>query len=212
MSFKSVVLVDSNPNSATDVITSLKLANIAVTNATTAEEALRLLSEVSVGLMLVSTGLDGKRDGGVELVKKIASDERKFKTNIVMLVSSKEAPLVEPVRYVVKSCLEIPVKFPAFTNSILEILNSGAQVAVSSTGVSSDKSSEVQCCGVDLSSKDNPLSTDDERIQLVQAIQLEVLDLIRHSSVFRKAAASEVPKVVSEVTNSVCLRHAKRHK
>lgn len=214
MSFKSVVLVDSDPSSATDVITSLKLANIAVTNATTGEEAMRLLGEVSVGLMLVTVALDGKRDGGVELVRKIANDERKFKTNIVMLVSAKESALVEPIRYFIKSSLEIPVKFPAFTNGVLEVINSAGQPSAASLNAGPDdhKESEVQCCGVDLSSKDNPLSTEDERIQLVQAIQLEVLDLIRHSSVFRKAAAGEVPKVVSEVTNSVCLRHAKRRR
>lgn len=211
MGFKSVVLVDSSPSSATDVITSLKLANIAVTNANNAEDALRLLSEVSVSLLLVTVALDGKRDGGVELVRRISSDERTCKPSIVMLVSSKEAPLVEPVRYCVKSILEIPVKFPAFTNAVLEILNSGGAAAVSEDqGQHGARESEVKCCGVDLSSKDNPLDSGDERIQMVKAIQDEVLELIRHSSVFRKAAPGEVPKVVSEVTNSVCLRHAKR--
>lgn len=211
MAFKSVVLVDSDPGNSTDVITSLKLANIAVTNATSAEDGFRLLSEVEVGLMLVNVSLGGKRDGGVQLVRRIAADLQKSQTKVAMLVTPHEAPFVEPVRYFIKAQLELPVKFPAFTNEVLELLNSGpAKSGDDSNKETSEPENEVKCCGVDLSSKCNPLTNEDERIKMVLTIQQEVLELIRHSSVFRKASPGEVAKVVSEVTNSVCLRHAKR--
>lgn len=206
--FFSVALVDSDPQVINDVTCSLRLVNVPLASATSVDDAKRLLAEVKPNLILVRPTIQGDKQAGARVIEYISLQDELKAIPLVALVTHNERHHIERVRSMCTGELLLPVEFPTFTQQVMSFIAGGktggrkeakpAQVALASEN---GESRAAQPAAV--SSAATP--TSDARLVSAYAIQLAVLEQLKSNESFQRASLGEVPKIVAEVTNQVCL-------
>jgi two-component system, response regulator len=121
-----ILLVEDNPDDAGLTIRALKKHNLAnnLLHLHDGEEALNFLfSEKTNGIpKVILLDLKMPKVDGIEVLKKIKSDERKKIIPVVVLTSSKEErDIVESYKLGVNAYIVKPVDFDKFVKAIAEI-------------------------------------------------------------------------------------------
>jgi two-component system response regulator len=125
-SIVEILLVEDNPDDAGLTIRALKKHNLAnhLLHLNDGEEALRFLfSENLAGIpKLILLDLKMPKVDGIEVLRKIKSDQRRRVIPIVVLTSSKEErDIVESYKLGVNAYIVKPVDFDKFVKAISEI-------------------------------------------------------------------------------------------
>ena len=222
----SVLLVESDEFVVKDVTASLRLANIPVMVAHSLSEVEKILGEVRPGMLLIRAGV-GADDEINQFVKRFVSRQDIEQIPIVLLMKNSERTRVETSVKYCRGTVGLPVEFPAFTYRIQELFAARTVVPKvdeaelpTSSGVPegapssepTEKSSKRSTKGSSAPRVESPgaratIRGVDDRMVVAYSIQLLVLEAIRKNPAFESANVEEVPKLVAEITNRICLSY-----
>lgn len=220
----SVLLVESDEYVIKDVTASLRLANIPVMVAHSLGEVDKILGEVKPSMLIVRATVDAEVNSYVKaFVRRKDVDQ----VPIVVLAKNSEEELVAGCRPYCRGMVGLPVEFPAFTYRVQELFTKKTETIpcddeeditseeVEVTEVITEKKKGKSKKGGAAIADIDPLGTTakatirsvDQRMVAAYSIQLLVLEALRKNPAFEHAGVEEVPKLVAEITNKICLSY-----
>lgn len=210
---QSVLLVESDAAVVADVVASLRLVSIPVMVAHGEAELEKLLAEVRPGMIIVRATIAGKATAGAEIVVRLAARSDLNGLPIVALLKHSERAAMESCFPVCRGQIFLPVEFPAFTYKVQEFFVPVSQAEVhkqalakeiqSGTGAD-EKAQKKKGKGGAPSSKSGRV---DEKLLTAYSIQLLALESLQSNPAFTGASPDEVPRILAEITNKICLSY-----
>lgn len=191
-SVSSVLLVDEDEAVVQDVVCSLRLVELPVHVAKTADQALVLALEHKPQLVLMFLSRTGSA-AGVEV-----GLGRLFKQNpdlkdipLLALCDGERLENFGPGRELFDGLLKVPVEFPAFTYDVQRYLGRRSTVVLPESELAP---------GAKAVAPATPTLSIEQKLRLIFRVQSRVLDLLARNEEFAAAASAEALRLLVKTT------------
>jgi hypothetical protein len=160
-------------------------------------------------MIIVRSTIGGRATAGAEIVSNLSTRSELSGTPIVALLKHSERAAMEGSFAQCRGQIFLPVEFPAFTYKVQEffapISQSEAQKKAMAQEIQSEKNDEVSPKKKGrVASRSGRI---DDRLLTAYSIQLLALESLQSNAAFTGATPDEVPKILAEITNKICLSY-----